>query len=1315
MNTEGGGMLFNNSPKAKFRKSYDAAHSRKHPELRLNAANDALMHMNAISVWPFEPRLSRRRAEGKLHAVIGTLHLMFAEQRPAAHAELAWSSCERALEFLEPGDGNAYALALMNAGIANADRRSGDVGQNLEKAITHTQHALKQMQAGAPVPDLARCHGNLSSFYSERQFGDRVENIELAIQHGTKLVELAETGGNALFRAGATAELGKFHQQRLTGDPRDNYSKSISLLERALQIGGTALVPHARAMILMDLLTAVVKHGDDGPDRMQERVDQLSQEALSLLSPIQTPEQWGVLHMRLAGILLDQQTGDVIENRSRALTHIDEALNVLDETNYPEHRKHALYLKASASATTHEVRGNTSDVSSAIDVAREALQREDYSRSPRNWIRAALSLADLLSTGRMEGRAKGIEEAIQLAETVESLVDFDEDPSVWLQATETLGNCYAIRPTGELAQNMEHSIRYLESALEKLDSAHSPKQWISVSLNLANSYEDRLTGSEADNLENAIARYEATLVVATATRYPQIRQNVLKGLSRCWGRRIRGDQVSNLREAESALTSAQQLARETRDVTAALLLENDILLLRSRIQNSSSNSSSGESSGADEDGISSEDFLARLDEKSSKIDRDRNLIGWVETRITYGDFLTRATPPGAEGTGELMDAMAVQCEKAIFAYREAQNAIDKADFPTLWARLRDRVAIASGLMATLADWRSAGFATEEERAPHLVDRGRKTNLEALEIRRAALSDGLQIYKRESMPRRHLEQAIELGKVEVELKAWANAHQCFDSASMAANALLADVEVNPMEEQKVLSKLTDLASLAPLAAIKSGNVERAIHIAESSRARLLAKSLTLEALPFSRAENEKLIGLRDQIKDQEERLNSPTLFNRAAPIRELMALRDQMRSLVTSKGFSGEIEESDVWSALEQSLEESSVLVLPFLTDYGGEVAIVFRKNGELQVHSKAIDDNGRLSRLFRLGSRDERDSWAQSYDDYAGAGRSEFRTKKWGMTVDRFSQEIGTLFSKPLLELLKIHGQDSAESLQFLSEGFLGHLPIAAGKISGTEALGDRFAIAQIPSLRVKSLAGESVESAKSIVTIAPEFRDAHKALPGAQLEAITARHRYGNARDLAASFPENLDQALSALDGVDVWHFSTHAVFDRQQPNKSYLELGDGLKLTASAILDADFRLPPELVILSACESGLYGLDSLSTEFIGLPSAFIQAGARGVLATLWPTLDKPSFLMLSKFHEVYARGDRSAARALQRAQVWLKSSTIRDFIQKVEQWASDDVEQVANYQSLLQELRAEPLDKRRYANPMYWSGVVYFGSERNR
>ena len=82
--------------------------------------------------------------------------------------------------------------------------------------------------------------------------------------------------------------------------------------------------------------------------------------------------------------------------------------------------------------------------------------------------------------------------------------------------------------------------------------------------------------------------------------------------------------------------------------------------------------------------------------------------------------------------------------------------------------------------------------------------------------------------------------------------------------------------------------------------------------------------------------------------------------------------------------------------------------------------------------------------------------------------------------------------------------------------------------------------------------------------------------------------------------------------------HFATHAVLDDETPQRSALLLADGpLGLQQIRRL----RLSADVVTLSACETGI-GPQLAGEGIIGLPHAFIEAGARAVIVSLWRVRD---------------------------------------------------------------------------------------------
>jgi CHAT domain-containing protein len=126
---------------------------------------------------------------------------------------------------------------------------------------------------------------------------------------------------------------------------------------------------------------------------------------------------------------------------------------------------------------------------------------------------------------------------------------------------------------------------------------------------------------------------------------------------------------------------------------------------------------------------------------------------------------------------------------------------------------------------------------------------------------------------------------------------------------------------------------------------------------------------------------------------------------------------------------------------------------------------------------------------------------------------------------------------------------------------------------------------------------------------------------------------------------------------GADVVHFATHALADLRQPLASLLVLpakdaaGSPAYLTAGQV--QEWRGDVGLVFLSACESAI-GPPRFAGGMPGLQSAFLRAGARGVVATLWPIEDVMAREFTADFYQRFTRGE-SAAQALSATQrAWL-------------------------------------------------------------
>jgi len=172
--------------------------------------------------------------------------------------------------------------------------------------------------------------------------------------------------------------------------------------------------------------------------------------------------------------------------------------------------------------------------------------------------------------------------------------------------------------------------------------------------------------------------------------------------------------------------------------------------------------------------------------------------------------------------------------------------------------------------------------------------------------------------------------------------------------------------------------------------------------------------------------------------------------------------------------------------------------------------------------------------------------------------------------------------------------------------------------------------------------------------------------LPATRREVERVAQHFGRADLLLGE--EAREEALHArqrtgqLAGYDVIHLATHALVDAVQPERSALvlsqvDLPDGLVdglLTAQEIT-AGWELRADLVTLSACETGL-GRPAPGEGYLGFTQAFLAAGARSVLVSLWQVDDQATALLMDRLYANLRERGLGKAGALREAQQWLRS-----------------------------------------------------------
>jgi CHAT domain-containing protein len=152
-----------------------------------------------------------------------------------------------------------------------------------------------------------------------------------------------------------------------------------------------------------------------------------------------------------------------------------------------------------------------------------------------------------------------------------------------------------------------------------------------------------------------------------------------------------------------------------------------------------------------------------------------------------------------------------------------------------------------------------------------------------------------------------------------------------------------------------------------------------------------------------------------------------------------------------------------------------------------------------------------------------------------------------------------------------------------------------------------------------------------------------------------------------------------SELSQYRMVHFATHGLLNRTHPELSgvVLALVDRQGEPQNGFLQLhdvyNLDLPAELVVLSACQTGL-GKAVWGEGLVGLTRGFMYAGARRVVASLWGVQDLATAELMKRFYRaMLGEKQMRPAEALRAAQI--------------EMWK-----------------------QKRWRSPYYWGGFALYG-----
>jgi tetratricopeptide (TPR) repeat protein len=208
--------------------------------------------------------------------------------------------------------------------------------------------------------------------------------------------------------------------------------------------------------------------------------------------------------------------------------------------------------------------------------------------------------------------------------------------------------------------------------------------------------------------------------------------------------------------------------------------------------------------------------------------------------------------------------------------------------------------------------------------------------------------------------------------------------------------------------------------------------------------------------------------------------------------------------------------------------------------------------------------------------------------------------------------------------------------LAIISDGVLADLPFAALRVRDRWLVQLRT-LQYWPALDVIGRAGVRAatggDEAPAAVLAATGGRGSGDDLVAARAEAIEVGHRLGVAPIIG---DQATIAALRRAAGARLLHLAAHGGLG---PGGAFVRLADG-EVTAADIVT--WHLAPRTVVLASCASGARPSGSM---WGALGGAFLAAGSRAVVATLWSVEDAATATWVSEFYA--AGGDRDPTHAL--------------------------------------------------------------------
>lgn len=915
-------------------------------------------------------------------------------------------------------------------------------------------------------------------------------------------------------------------------------------------------------------------------------------------------------------------------------------------------------------------RGNA--LEQAIAAYAQSLQHFAVQKYPDQWARVQYGLGSAY-LDRMRGdRADNIEQAIAALNRAMTVLTRDKAPAMWADAQRTLSVAFWHRTRGVRADNLEQAVKASRNALTVFSRERNPSDWASAQSALGAAYWARIRGDRADNVEAAIAAYEQALQVTSREKQASVWAGLQDNLGMALATRVRGDSTENLKAALAAFVQSEQ-------VFTRAAYPSEWAQLQMNIANTALDFEVG---GAARRG-NIETAIKAYRNALTVYTRQEAPERWARIMLNLGSALADRQ----EGS------RADNIEKAIGALTDALSFYTQKSDPVKWA-------IAQGNLGAAYRQRIRG------------ERVRNLQLAA-----AALDAALTVHTLTASPMQHMRTAHAAGEVAALRGDWRTAQAHLESA-IAASTLLFGEGLNAVGAERVVRAGGRLFGSAAYVAAELGEAGKALDLLEAGRARLLRAALGLDALALPDADRLRLASLRTALPELEALLLTATADERLATLRTLDEKRKAIERIIAKRlsDATGDPLHASGSTLAQSLLQDYGALVAPIVTELGAKILIVTRGDARPSVSVVPLKNLADAALLRFIRGSQENDQLGGWLAAYSGMVRSEDEgaQKRFLDAVRDLPPSLWSMIGGRTVEALEGAGVPRDARIVWLPNGALGLLPIGLAGAGGAAAsLLDRYTLVVSPSLAALENSRRRLQPNAAPSSLAGIINPTGD-LAFTELEGAAVASYFRSGAHLLQAEQARREAVLAALKTAGYWHFATHGTFSWTAPRASALLLADKKRLTVGDLLGQVGLGHPRLVLLSACETGLYDFQRAPDEFIGLPSAFLQVGAVGVVGTLWPVNDISTSLVMMKFYDLHRSGKVEPATALRRAQLWLRDSTngtLRDFVAQMRGGGRLTPEQEATMVTAIDDTARAGGGDRPFSHPYHWAAFQYYGA----